>query len=89
MAEPPPGAVLNSRLSLAPGDTLVLCTDGVFEGRNQAGELFGIERVSDELARLSPLSVEQIVAELMRVVHEWTHEQQDDITAVVVRYVGA
>jgi len=89
MANPPPGAVSNSRLTLSPGDTLILCTDGVFEARNAGGELFGIERVCEEFARLSPLSVDGIVDELMRVVHAWTHEQLDDITAVVIRYVGA
>jgi sigma-B regulation protein RsbU (phosphoserine phosphatase) len=41
------------RLELAPSDTLVLFTDGVFEARNRKGQQFGLERVRD-LIRVQP-----------------------------------
>lgn len=34
-------------VEVAPGDRLVMCTDGIVEARNDSGEAFGFERVDD------------------------------------------
>jgi phosphoserine phosphatase RsbU/P len=52
-------------LSLAPGEVLLLYTDGVTEGTNEAGEPFGRERLDGAL-RLSPLRAGPLVAHLER-----------------------
>lgn len=85
---PPAGAIRDSRLRLAVGDTMLLCTDGIIEARNAQGELFGNERLTTEFARVSHLPVSEIVEQLMASVHAFMHEQFDDITLVVIRNVG-
>ncbi|MFZ5890716.1 MAG: SpoIIE family protein phosphatase [Myxococcota bacterium] len=87
-ADPAPEAVQNTVLRLTSGDTMLLYTDGMLEARNAEGELFGTERLCREFADVSHLPVEGIVERLMQAVHAWMHEQDDDITLVVVRYVG-
>jgi phosphoserine phosphatase RsbU/P len=42
---------VSGRLQLAPGDLLVLFTDGLFEGVDRAGQAFGFERLRGALAR--------------------------------------
>ena len=36
---------------MEPGDRLLLYTDGITEARNQAGELFGLQRLIDHTER--------------------------------------
>jgi len=55
-------------------DTLIFYTDGVVEARNQAGELYGFDRVADLAA--SAQSVEQIVEAAC------AFGQKDDITVL-------
>jgi sigma-B regulation protein RsbU (phosphoserine phosphatase) len=52
-------------LCLAPGEVLLLYTDGVTEGTNEAGEPFGRERLDGAL-RLSPLRAGPLVAHVER-----------------------
>ena len=63
-----------TKFSLAENESLTLYTDGVVEAQNEAGELYGFERVS-ALAASNP-SVEQIV-EAARAFG-----QKDDITVL-------
>jgi serine phosphatase RsbU (regulator of sigma subunit) len=39
-----------ARLTLAPGEMVILYTDGVIEAKNQAGEFLGIEGIERALA---------------------------------------
>jgi sigma-B regulation protein RsbU (phosphoserine phosphatase) len=41
----------DAELRLDPDDTVLVCTDGLFELRNPAEELFGVERTADLLSR--------------------------------------
>jgi serine phosphatase RsbU (regulator of sigma subunit) len=41
---------MESALQLNPGDSVVVCTDGVIEARNTAGELYGLPRLRSKLA---------------------------------------
>jgi len=41
----PDAPIEEGRLRLAPGDRLVLFTDGIAEGMNEAGEIFGLDRL--------------------------------------------
>jgi sigma-B regulation protein RsbU (phosphoserine phosphatase) len=75
---------------LAPGDTLVLYTDGVTEAHNVAGEEFGEARLVTVLERYSRGSAAIVLEQIINAVKEFAHgaEQYDDVTALVVKYTG-
>jgi sigma-B regulation protein RsbU (phosphoserine phosphatase) len=52
-------------LTLVPGDTLLLYTDGILEGTNAVGEAFGRPRLDDAL-RLSPVRASGLVQHIER-----------------------
>jgi serine phosphatase RsbU (regulator of sigma subunit) len=75
---------------LAPGDVLLLYTDGITEAMTPGGEQFGLERVCALLERLRAAPVEVICDQLFAAVDAWlTAPRLDDQTAVVLRYAGA
>ncbi len=75
------------QLEMAPGDVLVLLSDGIYEFENRQGAPLGEERV----ARLLEYHYRLPVAELARQILHATFEhgqgvaQEDDITLVLVR----
>lgn len=77
-------------MQLAPGDILVLVTDGFFEWCNAAGEQFGIERLNEAIRASSQQTAEQLIGRLHDAVLHFTAgtPQPDDLTAVVVKRVG-
>ena len=66
-----------SDVSLVPGATLTLMTDGVVEAQNNTGELFGFDRA----ATMSTESADQIARAAQ------TFGQEDDITVLTVSFV--
>ena len=72
---------------LAPGDVLVLYTDGITEPENAYGEMFGEQRANEIAVKNAHRSVDEIVSVLMEAVQEWTGspELQDDMTILVAR----
>ncbi|CAH1688315.1 Sigma-B regulation protein RsbU (Phosphoserine phosphatase) [Hyphomicrobiales bacterium] len=78
-------------VDLAPGDTLVLYTDGVTEAFNVAGEQYGEHRLLDILAQVPTESeagaLSSAVAEDV-ATFEAGCDRSDDITLVVLRYKG-
>jgi sigma-B regulation protein RsbU (phosphoserine phosphatase) len=52
-------------ITLAPGDGLLLYTDGIVEGTNAAGEMFGRERLADAV-RLGPRRARRLVQHVER-----------------------
>jgi phosphoserine phosphatase len=75
--------------ALAPGDLVLLCTDGIVEAVNQQGEPFGLHRVHEVVRRLSGGSVEQIVREIGSQVtaHYGGENPPDDLTVLAARRV--
>jgi hypothetical protein len=73
---------------LAPGDVLVLYTDGVTEATNTSKQQFGIDRLVAEVERHRAASADEIRARIMDAVARWTAVQNDDISVVVLRYMG-
>lgn len=74
-------------LPLAPGDTLVLVTDGIEEARNDQDEYFGRDRLA-EIIRLHRHEPAQRIAEtLCRSAREFAGQatSEDDTTVVVIR----
>lgn len=81
----------SSEVTLAPGDTLILYTDGVTEAENAAAEQFEMERLRGLFADTPPDSAEAAVAEVFRAVEEFAGDapQFDDITCLVLRRYAA
>ena len=73
---------------LAPGDHLVLFTDGALEARNTAGEEFGEERLRALLQRDPQASSEEILTHLQEAITAFSVNtpQHDDITMMVLGY---
>ena len=73
--------------TLQRGDLVLLCTDGVTEAENAAGEFYGEARLDAELARGGSTAGETVNA-LVREVHDFTGEGRapsDDITVLALR----
>jgi phosphoserine phosphatase RsbU/P len=78
-------------IQLAPGDSIVVYTDGVTEAMNPAHELFGAERIDQTLAAVPPgASARAMTDDLLKAVTQFVNgaPQSDDITLLVIRYAG-
>ena len=60
-----------SEYTLAPGDRVVLFTDGVIECKNSEGELFGEERFHRIIMENSTVSAELFLDTVFRALEEW------------------
>jgi sigma-B regulation protein RsbU (phosphoserine phosphatase) len=79
----------NTEAKLEPGDVMLLYTDGITEATDVHGELFGLDRVCEVLEKHpKDAKVEEIRDDLLDKVARWTHVQQDDVTMLVIRYLG-
>ncbi len=75
-----------SRTELAPGDLLLICTDGVTEATNAAGVPFGEARLVRFLEENRELPVDELVERLADEVAEYAGGQRaDDLTLVAIR----
>jgi phosphoserine phosphatase len=74
-------------VELAPGDWLVLLTDGVFEHEAPGGEQFGVARVEQVLQEHHAASAEALAQRLLAAVRAFARgaPQEDDITMVVLK----
>jgi serine phosphatase RsbU (regulator of sigma subunit) len=77
-------------LSLNPGDSIFLYTDGVTEAANPNQELFTQTRLEACLARLADQKLPDLIAAVKEEVadHADIEPQSDDITMVALRYRG-
>jgi serine phosphatase RsbU (regulator of sigma subunit) len=75
------------RINMKPGDMVLLVTDGFFEWEDQAGGLFGTDRMAEVVRRYSDLEPEGIIAELYQAVLAFSQgtPQKDDLTAVLIK----
>jgi PAS domain S-box-containing protein len=76
---------------LAPGDLILLLTDGVVEARSPDGTAFGIEPALDIARAHRNEPAGRIVERLYHGVRAFSHDrpQADDITAVVIKVEAA
>ena len=75
---------------LTPGDTIVVFSDGIAEALNVEGEDFGEQRIREAVEPRINEPVEKILERLLGALEQFTRgiPQADDLTAVVVRYLG-
>ena len=71
-------------VTLAPGDTVFLYTDGVTEAMNGESEEFGMERLRQTFAAARPKSAEEANAAVFEAVGDFVGDtpQSDDITCM-------
>ena len=91
----PLGAMPNSRyreqtFQIAPGDRLLLYTDGVSEAENSRGERFGLSGIENAVLGTERMDAEQTVQALLRRVDDFASgvEQADDITILALEFTG-
>jgi sigma-B regulation protein RsbU (phosphoserine phosphatase) len=78
-------------VTLAPGDTVCLYTDGVSEAMNPAGVEYGEERIETILATSRTIGLDAVRRSIVDAVTDWsgTAGQSDDITLVLLRRTHA
>ena len=74
----------NDEIQLAPGDSLLLFTDGLSEARDERGEEFGLDRILEVVERSDTRDVRHSVEALHMNLTEFRklEPQRDDITIV-------
>lgn len=75
---------------LQENDILVLFTDGITEARNEYQEEFGYDRFEKIIKRSSDCISEEISKRVMKEITLFSqhNHQHDDITLVIIKYVG-
>jgi phosphoserine phosphatase RsbU/P len=79
--------ILDERaITLLPGDTLLLYTDGMTDCRNPKGEPFGLDRIKKILSGYANLNAQQICDNLLETLKNYQSgsKQDDDVTLVAV-----
>lgn len=92
---PPLGVVRDRQfqaqsLLLAPGDAVLLYTDGVTEAVNAAEDMFGVERLQRDLCSFAAEPAAAVVDEISAAVKDFAagEPQSDDITLLYAKYLG-
>jgi sigma-B regulation protein RsbU (phosphoserine phosphatase) len=83
-----PSVIFEERIiELVKGDVVLFYTDGLIEATNQAGDLFGTERVCSQLSKLRHLPVKDIIDSFYTAVTDFTGLDilQDDVSLVVLK----
>lgn len=80
-----------AKLTLAPGDALILYSDGIPEAPNLQEEEFGEDRLRDYCSHLGTLSALEFIRSLRAAVWEFADgaPQADDVTTVIVRRLAS
>lgn len=78
-------------VTLAPGDTLFLYTDGISEAMDANGREFSVERIIEALSETHRQSIDVMLTRVTDAVDRFVGDapQSDDITCLVIRYNGA
>lgn len=84
-------ALEEGQVALAPGDRLVLYTDGAFELTTPEGTLFGLERLHGLIEQHRHLDVEGLCDAVLQALRDYRQgaPAEDDITLLVLEYRGA
>ncbi|MGC4093623.1 MAG: SpoIIE family protein phosphatase [Polyangiaceae bacterium] len=81
-------ATVEQSLELQSGDVLVLYTDGITEAQNAEFEQFGLARLCEVVEAQAARPVELILERIFGAVHAWSAVQRDDMSCLVLRYLG-
>jgi sigma-B regulation protein RsbU (phosphoserine phosphatase) len=83
----PGGGYVEQYVTMGPGDSIFLYTDGLVETQSRTGEEFGTERLERLLARERESSLDRLIARAESAVrdHQGAAEAFDDATVLVAR----
>jgi len=78
-------------LPMEKDDVVIMYTDGLTEGRNMAGEMYGLERLIAAIEIFAPQYgsdglVHHVATDYSKFVEN--HIQDDDVTLIAMKYVG-
>lgn len=74
-------------LALEPGDVFVFVSDGITEAHDEAGDLFGYERLEEAILQHRSATVQELVDAIFAAVAQFQGgaQQHDDMTVVALR----
>jgi phosphoserine phosphatase RsbU/P len=77
----------NGELTIAPGDGMVIISDGVPDMLDGAGDDYGLVRLLDDLHELGHLPAAPLTASLVERIYQFSGDmaQTDDVTILTVR----
>jgi serine phosphatase RsbU (regulator of sigma subunit) len=77
-----------NELSYAPGDIMVLYTDGITEAKDKKGEEFDLTRLEQTLGEVTEKSPKEIQEHLIKRLYEYSGTDQinDDYTTMIVKF---
>ena len=80
----------DEEITLKPGESISMYTDGITEARNAAGEFFGEERLLNVFNRRAYNCVVELHHSVKEEIHSFVLDapQSDDITIVTMKYQG-
>jgi sigma-B regulation protein RsbU (phosphoserine phosphatase) len=80
-----------ARLTLAPGEALLIYTDGLTEARNSAGEEYGLHRVKTVAGRRRTAAPGSLISECLLDLRDFTAgaKQIDDLTLLAIQRAAA
>jgi sigma-B regulation protein RsbU (phosphoserine phosphatase) len=75
------------KTTLHEGQIIFLCTDGIWESRNQKREMFGKKPIYDIIRKNSSLSANEILSAMLESLKQFQQgaKIEDDITLVVIK----
>ena len=78
---------VESQVAIEPGDFLIFYTDGLTEARNEAGEMFGEERLEGLIGKTTAVSASVMLNVITTAVADFSGDTPpfDDFTLVVVK----
>lgn len=82
---------VNRTLHLAPGDLLIVATDGFTEARNGSGEMYGYENLLNLIDCVAAESAQSIASAIFEAVNDFKVSilREDDQTVLVMKGVGS
>jgi sigma-B regulation protein RsbU (phosphoserine phosphatase) len=73
--------------TLVPGQIVLIGTDGIWEMHNEAGDMFGKERVKEIIRSNTTATAKEIIGLITRALNRFrgTKQPEDDVTMVVIK----
>jgi sigma-B regulation protein RsbU (phosphoserine phosphatase) len=75
------------RIEIAENDMALFFTDGVTEGANADGEMYGQDRLQQVFAQCADLPVEKALERILNDVRAFQVDQEDDMTLILLKKI--
>ena len=72
-------------VEIADEDIVLLFTDGVTEGKNKAGEMYGQDKLCESFALHAHLPLEKTLQKMLEEIGGFQVEQEDDMTLILLK----